>query len=235
MGIKESKELQKEIHISEDQLIDPSDTRLFPKAVRDELLTFKGRVPEGQIVFVQEFNESSTFVQWLRQTKSFFDFNVSNNENESPSPKNNSVNRNKNPFLDKLSTMCQPSPIPLKFLANLLETANRFLFAFLHTGHIAGFLVFGKDDDLSRRCLHRYVTCTGPRRLKIGSALVNSLHEIAKREGYTCVTLGAVDSLEFHSQMGYVPTKKRTIEGPEYIFQIKGGKQRKRKTRKHRK
>lgn len=144
------------------------------------------------------------------------------------------VDRDKDPFLYKLNSMCNTPNIELKFLANLLEVADRFLFAFLNTGHIAGFMIFD-NDKYNKNCLHRYITCTGPRKLGIGKGLVDEVHAIAKREGKTCVTLGASDSVGFHEKMGYVPTGKRNLEGPEMIFQLQGGKTRKSKKRTTRK
>jgi hypothetical protein len=145
--------------------------------------------------------------------------------------KGGTVEKDKNPFLLKLDGMCNTPHIRTEFLANLLEVENRILFAFLHTGHIAGFSILGEDNK--NNCLHRYVTCTGPRKLGIGAGLVNKIHEIAKREGYTCVSLGATDSIGFHKKMGYVATGKHTQEGNEMIYRVSGGKRR--KTRKQRK
>jgi hypothetical protein len=243
MGAKESKVPQakavepKEIHVSANSIIDPSDPSLFPKAVRDELMAVKQEISPTDLVLIKEFNESSALVQWLRQSKSYFHFDEWNNENEEDTfkPKNTSVNRNKDPFLGKLKDICDAPYISTKFLANLLETSGRFLFAFLNTGHIAGFMIFGDEYDPSRRCLHRYVTCTGPRGLGIGVALVKEVHAIAKREGYSCVTLGSAGSEGFHKKQGYRFTGKRGLEGPEMIYNVKGGKRSKmRKTRKQR-
>jgi GNAT superfamily N-acetyltransferase len=244
MGAKESKVPKpKEIHVSEDQLIDPSDATLFPKAVRDELMAVKQEVSPTDLVLVKEFNQSSALVQWLRQSKGYFDFNLpSNEENENanytfeykPKPKTTSVNKNKDPFLYRLEGMCNAPYIETKFLANLLEMADRFLFAFLNTGHIAGFMIFGEETRDGKRCLHRYITCTGPRRLGIGAALVKEVHAIAKREGFSCVTLGSAGAEEFHTKQGYKATGKKTLEGPEMIYQIPKSGGKRRSTRKQR-
>ena len=110
MGAKSSKApAPKEIHVSEHQIIDPSDPKLFPKAVREELLAIKEEVSPYELVLVKEFNQSSALVQWLHHSKSYFDFdNFENNNYENnnetfrfePKPKNTSVNRNKDPFLE---------------------------------------------------------------------------------------------------------------------------------------
>jgi predicted GNAT superfamily acetyltransferase len=147
------------------------------------------------------------------------------------------VDRDKNPFLSKLDGMCATPNIETKFLANLLEVEDRFLLAFLNTGHIAGFMIFAKDYN-EKKCLHRYVTCTGPRKLGIGAALVKEIHAIAKREGHTCVTLGASDSEGFHRKQGYVNTGRNTMEGPEMIYRLpqEGGARKKtRKAKRNRK
>lgn len=249
MGAKGSKQLKeatlppREIHISPSQVLDPSDPAIFPKAVRDELMAVQKDLTPTTLVLVKEFNETSAFVQWLHRSKSYFDFNDNEYdgwngemEEKTPRPKNTSVNRNKLPFLFKLSGMCDTLHIRTEFLANLLDVANRFLLAFLNNGHIAGFMIFTNGQENQRKCLHRYITCTGPRSLGIGKALVEELHAIAKREGYPCVTLGAADSEGFHRKMGYVRTGKASSEGPEMIYQIsqKGGKRTLRKTRKNR-
>jgi hypothetical protein len=240
MGAKESKVPKpKEIHVSEDQIIDPSDPTLFPKAVRDELMAIQQEVSPTDLVLVKEFNGSSALVQWLRQSKSYFDYDFPNNENEDynveykPKPKNTSVNRNKDPFLGRLEHMCNAPYIETKFLANLLEMEDRFLFAFLNTGHIAGFMIFGEQVRDGKRCLHRYITCTGPRRLGIGAALVKEVHAIAKREGFSCVTLGSAGSEGFHAKQGYKATGKKTLEGPEMLYTVKGGKRKSRTRKQH--
>lgn len=237
MGAKESKvQSPKEIHVSADQIIDPSDPTLFPKAVRDELMAVRQEVSPTELVLVKEFNQSSALVQWLRQSKSFFDYDVPSNENEDynfeykPKPKNTSVNRNKDPFLGRLEHMCNAPYIKTTFLANLLEMEDRFLFAFLNTGHIAGFMIFGEEKKEGKRCLHRYITCSGPRRLGIGAALVKEVHAIAKREGFTCVTLGSAGSEGFHTKQGYKLTGATSLEGPEMLYTVTGGKRKRHKT-----
>lgn len=244
---------QKEIHISKYQIIDPTDATIFPKAVRDELMAVRQEIPPSELVLVKEFGRGSELVKWLRQCKSYFDFNVNEEDEYEPLTEEEQgmnaltmrlrrlhrggagVNRDKTPFLAELEQLCNSPHIQTKFLATVLETANRFLLAFLNTGDIAGFMIFDEEGQRGRKCLHRYITCTGPRGLGIGIALVKEIHAIAKREGYTCVTLGASGSEGFHAKQGYVRTGKETLEGPEMIYQIptKGGKRQKpRQTRK---
>jgi hypothetical protein len=148
----------------------------------------------------------------------------------------NGVERNKDPFMWKLYSMCEGAGIRDQFLANLLEVSDHILLAFLNSGHIAGFSIFGPDHSGgSEGCLHRYITCVGPRKLGIGAGIVKEFHAIAKQEGYPCVTLGASSAEGFHLKQGYTYTGKRSLEGPEMIYEIRGGRRKRGRIRKSRK
>lgn len=279
------------VHISANQIIDPSDASIFPEKVRNELMAVRAEIPPHELFLVKEFDGSSEFVKWLHGSKSFFNYEPNTeNENETnntdtntndmayreeerrrlqalrnalrasvpPSPPvnttinygsnalvnrlarltatkgGNGVERNKDPFMYELSNMCDSPDIREEFLANQLEVANHYLLAFLNTGHIAGFSILGETRHNGRTCIHQYLICTGPRRLGIGAGLVKKLHEIAKEQGFTCATLGASESEEFHTKQGYKRTGRNTLEGPEMLYEIKGGGNKKRKTRKQR-
>jgi hypothetical protein len=275
------------VHVSADEIIDPSDPAIFPEKVRNELMAVKQEISPNQLFLVKEFTGSSELVKWLHASKSYFDYepntenentNYESNENNNskayreeerrrtqalrnaltaslqPKPPVNTstnnrsnalvnrlarlrttkggkgVERDKNPFLWKLYAMCSGGDIRDQFLANLLEVSDRILLAFLTSGHIAGFSIFGEDQSGGTEgCLHRYVTCVGPRKLGIGAGIVKEFHAIAKREGYPCVTLGASSAKGFHLKQGYTYTGKNTSEGPEMIYRIpqEGGKKRK--------
>lgn len=153
-----------------------------------------------------------------------------------------SVEKNKDPFLYKLLSMCDTGNIEDKFIANQLETSTDIILSFVVDIHnqiyISGFSTLGLDTK--NGCLHRYVTCTGPRKLGIGKTIVQYIHQIARDRGYTCVTLDAADSVGFHEKMGYVRTGEGSKQMPEMIYRLEGGKRKTRKkknkkTRKHRK
>lgn len=170
---------------------------------------------------------------------------------------NNNNNKRRNPvkyvqpkekFLYRLSSMCHPTPIKIDYLVTQLEDpSNPIVLALASPRFIAGFSILSEIKGMKKsclqnknqtrnngECLHRHITCTGPRGKGMGKALVNTIHQIASDFNYPCVTLEASGSEGFHEKQGYrKKNEKNTSESPLMIYKIqKGGK---RKTRKHRK
>lgn len=244
------------IELPRNKVIDMLNPEIFPEKVRNEFLQIKQQIPPTLPFYVWLFKPDSELMKWLRQCRSYFDYylepsneetNKESNNNETKRQKylqkcNKKVAKDKLAFASNLSSICDSPDIEFNFLINQLELYDQHMvLAFSNTGHIVGFSILGfetQNDDTI--CLHRTVTCTGPRNLGLGRLIVDFIHKVAKDSGFKCITLGASGSEGFHKKMGYVLTGKKNSEGPQMLYTVQGGKSKtrkqknkKRNTRKH--
>lgn len=290
MGAKSSKGLPqtkatpepRKVYLSEKEVIDTRDPTIFPEKVRNEFSFILGQLSDTIPFHPVLFDGNSELIKWLKQCKSSFDYQNSNDESSNNNNNNEerkerkernrqslamlraalrgsftestpqptgpppplpweegyqkggepSVERDKSKFAAKLSSMCSSTNIRYQFIDNQLETTNLFILVFTYNGYIVGFSTLGVENE----CLHNYLICSGPRNLGIGKLIIQLIHGYAKDKGYECVSLNAAGSKGFHEKMGYkIKAGNEGKNMPKMIFQLQGGKTRKRKTRKHNK
>lgn len=208
--------------------IDTDDEEMFPPAVIREFAYAMERFPPNQQFVFGMFDENTELLKWIRSAPSFFNY----------APKRGKPKvLPKDSFMYALLELCGTPDLRDVFVANVLESqVEVILLAFSKRGQIIGFSLLGTDAVLEKNnkvtiCFHEYLICTGPRKARLGAAIVKAIVEIAKSKGHNCVRLGATHAEEFHMKQGFVFTGRETLEGKEMILRIPqtGGKTRRRR------